>query len=94
MLEQVGRLRWDATLVEQFGVHQPGQGLLQRYLVQRRHGLEHLIREGAPQDSPQLGHGFDRGQAIQPGHEGIVQRGGNAQWRQGTRQLVVILGLP
>ncbi len=60
MLEQVGRLRRDPTLVEQFGVDEPGQGLLQRHLVQGRHGLKHLIREGAPQHRPQLGHGFDR----------------------------------
>ena len=40
MLEQVGRLRWYPALVEQFGVDQPGQGLLQRRLVQGCHGLE------------------------------------------------------
>jgi len=71
-LKRVRRLRRDTTLIEQFSVDQPGQGLLQRCLVQRRHGLEHLIREGAPQDGPQLGHRFDRRQAIQSGHEGIV----------------------
>jgi hypothetical protein len=48
VLEQVSRLRRDAALVEQFGVDQPGQGLLQQRLVQGRHSLEHLIGEGAP----------------------------------------------
>jgi hypothetical protein len=39
-----------------------------------------------------LGHGFDRCQAIQSGHKGVVQRGGNGQWRQGACQLIVLLG--
>jgi hypothetical protein len=94
MLEQVGRLRRDATLVEQFGFDEPCQSLLQRRLVQGRHGLQQLIREGAPQTSPQLGHGFDRSQAIQPGHKGVVQRGGNGQRGQGACQLIVRVRFP
>ena len=77
MLEQISRLWRQTALVEQLGVDKPGQSFLQQRLVQRCHGLEQLIRECSSQDRPQLGHGFDRRQAIQSGHERVVQRGGN-----------------
>jgi hypothetical protein len=41
-----------------------------------------------------LGHGFRRSQAVQAGHQGIVQRGGNRDTRQGPREDIMGLFLP
>jgi hypothetical protein len=72
MFKDIGRLGWYPPLVEQFGIHKLCQAVLQRPLVQWRHGLEDLVGKLPPEDRPKLGHLFDRGQPVQPGHEGIL----------------------
>jgi hypothetical protein len=93
VLEHIGRQRGLPPLVEEFGLHQPRQGLLQCRVVQRRDRLQELIGKRPPQGRPQLGYGFDRGQPIESGHERVMQRGGNRQCREGTHQRVRVLAL-
>ena len=86
MLEDIDRLRRQPALIEQFGLHQPGQRLLQCRLVQWRHRPQQLVRKLPSQDRPELRHLFHHRQSIEPGHQDILQRGRNRQGRQRASQ--------
>ena len=79
MLEAIRRPWWHAPLVEQFRLHELPEALLQRGGIQRRHGLEQVIRKRPPQRRSQLGHRFHPTQVIQARHQRIMERGGNGQ---------------
>ena len=88
MLEDISSLRGQPPLIEHLGVHQPGQYLLQGHLVQRSHYLQELVRKLPPQDCPKLRHLFDHRQPIEPGHQGILQRGWNRQgWQRAGQHI-------
>ena len=53
--------------------------------------MQQRVGKLAPQGGPELRQRLHRGQAIQPCHQGVVQRGGNRQRRQGTGELVAVL---
>jgi hypothetical protein len=93
VFEDIRRLRWVAPLRHHPSLHQLRQGPLERRAVERRHGLEQIIRKGASDRGPQLRHPFGRGQAVQPRQEGVLQGRRNCQRGQGARQLVMCLAL-
>ena len=81
VLKEVGRLRGMAALVEQFGLHELRQAVLESWLVQWRHRPQQRIGKLPPQHGAELCHLFDRGQPVQPRHQGILQGGRNRQGR-------------
>ena len=84
VLEHVGGLGRGAALVEELGLHELMQLALQGRLVEMRHGLEQLKAKLPPKDCAQLRNAFGREEPIEPGHERVLQRGGNRQGRQRT----------
>ena len=66
VLEQVTRVRRKPPLVEQFGVHQPSEALLELALIEPRHRPDQLIAERPPQGRAQLGDLLDAFQAVEP----------------------------
>ena len=72
VLKEVGRLGEEAVLVEQLGLDQLRQPVLESWLVHRRHGTQEGIRKLPPQDGAKLRHIFDWGQPVQPGHQGVL----------------------
>ena len=94
MLERIGRPWRPPPLVQQFRPDQLRQPGLQRRLVLRRQGLEHLVGKLPPQHRPHLRYLFGRMELIQPGHERILQGGGNRHAPQRPGQRVVVRVLP
>ncbi len=80
-------------MIEEFGIDQLGQIMLQRRLIHRRHGPDILEGKLAAQGGGQLGGGFDSAQAVETSHEGIVQGDGNIQHVEWSGQFVVIIAL-
>jgi hypothetical protein len=91
VLERVGGLRGDAPLCDDLRCDQLPEGILERRGLQRRHGLQQVIRKGLPDRGPQLCDAFCGREAIEPGHQRIVQRGGNRQGGQRAVQGIVVL---
>jgi hypothetical protein len=74
VLEQVTRVRRKPPLVEQIGVHQPSEALLESALIEPRHRPDQLIAERPPQGRAQLGNLLDVLQAVEPGGERSLER--------------------
>jgi hypothetical protein len=91
MLKRVRGLGGQAALRDQLGLDELHERPLQRRSVQGRYRLYQVIGEGPPHERAQLRHEFRRCQAIQPGHQRVVQRGGDRQRWQGARQLIALL---
>src|SRR5437764_6329412 len=65
MLEHIGDLRGEASLIHQLGFHQIPETLLQRGFVQWRDRLEYLVGKRPPNDGAELGYSFDRAVTVQ-----------------------------
>ena len=94
VLERIGGPRRPPPLVQQFRPDQLRQSRLQRRLVLRREGLEHLVGKLPPQHRPHLRHLFGGMELIQAGHERILQGVGNRHAPQRPGQRVVVRVLP
>src|SRR5215475_5227332 len=92
VLEHVGSLGRCAMLLEELGLDELMQLALQGRLVKMRDGLEQLKAELPPKHGAQLRNAFGREESIEPGHERVLQRGGNCQWLQRTAQYIAALG--
>jgi hypothetical protein len=90
MSEHIPGARRSPPLVEQFGRHQPGQPVLYCGLVLRRDGPEHVVGELPAEHRAKLRHLFGRGEAIQAGHQGILQGLGNRHGGQRAGQHIVL----
>ena len=93
VLEHVGSLGRGAVLLEELGLDELMQLALQGRLVEMRDGLEQLKAELPPKHCAQLRNAFGREEPIEPGHERILQRGGNRQGLQRTAQHIAALDL-
>ena len=70
MLEHIRGLWWHTALVEQFGLHQARQGLLERGLVERVRRPKELVGKCPPQDGRgQLCHILYYRQPIETRHQ-------------------------
>ena len=85
MLEEIRRLWRQPPLVQQLRLHQLVQPPLQGLFVPGGDGVQQGIGKLAPQRRPELRQALHRGQAVQPRHQRVVQRGGNRQRRAGDR---------
>ena len=79
VLEDVAAARRQTALVDQFSLHEPRQPLLQRRLIHRRDGVEQVVAKLPAQDRTELRPFSGRREPVEPGHERVVQRGGNDQ---------------
>jgi hypothetical protein len=93
MLEDIGRLRRQPPLVQEFRRHQLVQPLLQGALVPGGDGLQQGIGKLASERGPELCQALHRCQAIEPRHQRVVQGGGNRQRRQEPGELIALLSL-
>ena len=90
MLEEVRRLGRQTLLIQELRLHQLLQPLSQGPLVPWRDGLQQLVGKLAPQRRPELCQAFHRGQAVQPRHQRVVQRGRNRQRGEEPGQLIAL----
>ena len=90
MLKDVFGARRTPPLVEQLGVDQLRQPLLQQRFLHAGQGPQHLVGKLPPQDRAELGHLADHRQAIQPRHQGILERGRDRHRRQGTGERIAL----
>ncbi len=93
VLEDVLRARAPPALVEQLRVDELVQAALQGPLLERRDRLQHLVGELAPEDRAELRDFANARQAIEPRHQQVLQRGGDRDVRERTRQLVALLAI-
>ena len=93
MLEDIRRLGWQPLLVEELCLHQLVQPALDGRLIPRRDGPQQRIGKFAPQCGAELCKALHRCQAIQPGHQRVVQGGRDGQRRQRTGEFVAIVPL-
>jgi hypothetical protein len=84
----VGR---NAQLIEHLGLYQLGQFFSQGGVVEGGNRMDQLIRELPSQSGAELNHLFDRPQAVQPGHERVLQCGGDGQLRRGPPRFMLLL---
>ena len=69
MFEDVGHLRGQTSLEDQFCFDEAIQLPLQGRIIELRNGVEQRIRKLPPDDGGVLGHGIGSAQRIQPCHE-------------------------
>jgi len=91
VLKEVRCLWWQPLLVHELRLHQLVQPMLQGPLAPWRDRLEEGIGKLMPECRPELRQALHRPQAIQPGHQRVVQRRGNRQRREGPAQLIAML---
>jgi hypothetical protein len=77
VFEDVGRLGWQAPLIEQFSLYQLDQISPQEALLPFGHSLQKPIGKLAAQRCGQLGNLFAQGQPVQAGHQQILEGGRN-----------------
>ena len=90
VLEEVPRARGPASLVNQLGGGELRERAQQRRLVHQGHRLDQLVRELAAEDRAELGHLARGAEAIESGHERVLQCGRNRQRREGPGQHVAV----
>ena len=94
VLEDVAGAGWPAPLIEEFGVHELGQPVLQGGLVHGGERVQEFIRKLPAQHGPKLRHLAHRWQPIQAGHERVVHSSGNGYRSQRAGQRIVLDFLP
>src|SRR2546426_143250 len=92
MLEYIRRLGGQASLVEQLGLDQLAQALLQRHLVHRPDRPQELVGKLPTDGRSQLRHCLRRIQPIQSRDQRVVQCNRNGQCWQWSGQLIPIIG--
>src|SRR6266542_1269280 len=93
VLEEVGRMRRYAALVEELSLHQPRQLTLQRLLIERRDDLQQLVAKLAPQGGAPLGDFLGRSQPIQARQQRVLESDGYRKLRQRPAERIAT-GLP
>ena len=83
LVDDIGRC---AAAIDQLGLDQLVQGILERHLVERGHGGQQLVAEHAAERRGQMRDVLDAGEAIEARHQRVVQGFGNRQQRQRTGQ--------
>ena len=93
VLEDVARTRPAPALVEQLGVDEAVEAVLQLALLQRPDRLQHLVREFAPEDRAELCDLADRRESIEPRHQHVLQRRRDGHVRERPHERVAPFAL-
>ena len=94
VLEHVAGVGWRAAAEDQLGLDQALHGFGKLGLGQAGKRGDGLMVEVAADDGGGLRHLLDRVQAVEPGHQRIVQRGGDRQLAERAVEQPGVVGLP
>lgn len=90
VLEEICGLGRCAPPEHQLRLHEASHRLRQLGLGPGGEGGDGAVVEGAADDGGGLGHGLDGLKAVEPGHQRVVQGGGNGQSAQGAVEAIRI----
>ena len=79
MLKDIGRMRWEPLLVQEFRLHSLTQFTLNYFFLKPGNSLDQIKRNPLPSTAPNCTSPLAVAESIQMRHQGIMQGGGNRE---------------